>query len=206
MCEDNIAKDESLFCHTDSNGSIWLIRLINTNTKYFRIEAVKEWNSEILEKIIRHHNGRGNTIITDGWPSYSWLNQNKSGYHHIVHILGRHDFGFGEQSTSHVESIWSDIKRLISKYYVTVKPTNFIYYAKEIEWRKKVSKLYNSAKLANLKEILNHISITVEYELLEKSQIDDFDKEDYDIDLESNESENDENSDEQDSEYMDVQL
>ena len=34
----------------------------------------------------------------------------------------------------------SDIKRLISKYYVTVKPTNFIYYAKEIEWHKKFAK------------------------------------------------------------------
>lgn len=132
MCEDNesayIAIDESLFCHTGSNENIWLIGLINTNTKYFRIEAVKERNADILEKIIRHHIGRGNTIITDGWPSYSWLNQNNSGYRHIVHIHGRRDFGFGEQSTSHVESIWSDIKRLFSKYYVTVKPNNFIYY------------------------------------------------------------------------------
>ena len=46
MCEDNaseyIAIDQSLFYHTGSNESIWLIELINRNTKYFRIEGVKE--------------------------------------------------------------------------------------------------------------------------------------------------------------------
>ena len=39
---DNIAVDEALFCHTTQNQKIWLIGLINTRTKYFRIEAVKE--------------------------------------------------------------------------------------------------------------------------------------------------------------------
>ena len=71
---------------------------------------------------------------------------------------------------------------VFSKYYVTVKPNNFIYYGKEIEWPKKVDKLSNSAKLANLKEIFNHICITVKYELLDKTQIEDFDKEDYELD------------------------
>ena len=46
MCEDNaseyIAIDQSLFYQTGSNESIWLIELINRNTKYFRIEGVKE--------------------------------------------------------------------------------------------------------------------------------------------------------------------
>jgi hypothetical protein len=36
----------------------------------------------------------------------------------------------------------------------------------------------------------------VKYELLDKTEIEDFYKEDYELDLESNESESDENSDE----------
>ena len=41
---------------------------------------------------------------------------------------------------------------------------------------------------------------------MDKAQIDDLDKEDYELDLERNESESDENSEEQDPEYMDVEL
>ena len=53
------------FCHFNGNNQIWLIVLINTQTKDFRIEALLERNSEILEKIIRHHASIGNNIITD---------------------------------------------------------------------------------------------------------------------------------------------
>ena len=46
MCKENestyIVIDQSLFYYTGSNERIWLIGLINRNTKYFRIEAIKE--------------------------------------------------------------------------------------------------------------------------------------------------------------------
>ena len=46
MCKENestyIVIDQSLFYYTGSNERIWLIGLINRNTKYFRIEGVKE--------------------------------------------------------------------------------------------------------------------------------------------------------------------
>ena len=70
----------------------------------------------------------------------------------------------------------------------------------------KFAKLSTSGKSSNLKEIFNHISITVKYELFDKSQIKNFDKEDYELDLESNESESNENIDEEDWENMDVEL
>lgn len=53
---------------------------------------------------------------------------------------------------------------------------------------KKVVKLSASGKLAKLKEIFNQISITLKYELFDRSQLEDLDKEDYELDLESNES------------------
>lgn len=37
---DNITVDKVLFCHSTQNEKIWLIGMINTRTKYFRIEAV----------------------------------------------------------------------------------------------------------------------------------------------------------------------
>ena len=62
-----IAIDESFFCHINGIHQIWLIGMINTVTYNFRIEAVYERNSDIMQKIIKHHIGIGNSIITDGW-------------------------------------------------------------------------------------------------------------------------------------------
>ena len=36
------------------------------------IEPLKSKDSDILEKIIRHHIGIGNNIVTDGWGVYNW--------------------------------------------------------------------------------------------------------------------------------------
>jgi hypothetical protein len=49
----NIAVDESFFCDFNGNQQIWLIGLVNIQTQDFRIEAVYERNSDILEKIIK---------------------------------------------------------------------------------------------------------------------------------------------------------
>lgn len=106
---EKIAIDESVFCHIDGTQKIWVIGLINIHTYEFRLETVIERNSEI----IKFHVGTDNNIITDGWSAYDWLNN--SDYHHIVHILGHHDFGFGNETTSHIESVWSDLKRIIIK-------------------------------------------------------------------------------------------
>ena len=66
----------------------------------------------------------GNSIITDGWSAYNWMNNRDSDYHHIVHIHMQNDFGFGRESTSHVEFIWSVLKRMIEKFYVSVSSKN----------------------------------------------------------------------------------
>jgi len=171
-----ITIDESLFCHFNGNRQIWLIGLINTNTHEFRIEAVYERNSEIMEKIIKHHVGEGNFIITDGWGAYSSMDNPNSGYHRIIHIHGHHDFGHGDESTSHIEGVWADLKRIISRFYVSVKSCNFIYFAKEAEMRKKTSNLSIDKKLDNIKFIFNHISNTVEWDLFTKEEIENFEK------------------------------
>ena len=60
-----VAVDESLFCHNQGHEQIWLIGLINSRNKNLRIEAFKRRDSDILEKIIRHHVRTGNNVVTD---------------------------------------------------------------------------------------------------------------------------------------------
>ena len=67
----------------------------------------------------------------------------------------------------------------MSKIYVSVKSDNFIYFAKESEYRKKISHLTNHEKIDKLISILEHISKTVQFELFNKSDIEDFNKNEY---------------------------
>ena len=147
-----------------------------------------------MEKIIKHHVGEGNFIITDRWGAYSWMDNPNSSYHRIIHIHGHHDFGHGDESTSHIEGVWADLKRIISRFYVSVKSCNFIFFAKEAEWRKKTSNLSNDKKLDNIKFIFNHISNTVERDLFSKEEIEDFEKNEYENDLDDNSAEEDESN------------
>ena len=87
IVNDNISVNEALFCHIMHNHEKWLIGLINTSTKYFRIESVIERTNNI-EKIIRHHICESNNIITACFTSYNWLNNTNTCFNHIIHIHG----------------------------------------------------------------------------------------------------------------------
>ena len=47
--------------------------MINTRTKYLRIEEMTDKNSNNIEKMNRHNNSVGNNIINDGFSSYNYL-------------------------------------------------------------------------------------------------------------------------------------
>ena len=159
-----------------------------------------ERGSETLEKIIRHHIPPGNNVITNKWGSYSWMNNPHSGYNRIIHIHGNRDFWFGEESTSHIKSVWGDIKRILIGIYTAVRPENIVFLIKECEIRKKVSCLSSSGKLFKLQEIFNHIKEPVKLDIYEKSDIEDFTKDDYEDYLEEVEESDDENN------FMDIDL
>ena len=63
--------DESHIHQIDGIHQIWLIDMINIIIYNCKIEAEYERNSEIMQKIIKHHIMRGNSIINDGWDIYS---------------------------------------------------------------------------------------------------------------------------------------
>ena len=56
-----------------------------------------------LEKFIKKYLEKGNTVITDGWLGYSFLDNGNSGYQHIKHLYSGGDFWSGFESTSHIE-------------------------------------------------------------------------------------------------------
>lgn len=61
-----------------------------------------------------------------------------SGYTHIKHVHGGGDFGFGRESTSHIESIWSQIKAKIKDTYYTIPEKNILHFVREAEFKIKL--------------------------------------------------------------------
>ena len=113
--------DESEF--TSLNWKqIWVCGIINSLTKKYRLEVIENRNADNLEDFIRRFIFKWNIIVIDGWLGYNWLNANNSGYHHKVHVHRQHDFGFGSESTSIIESVWAQLKYLIKKIYNTIPP------------------------------------------------------------------------------------
>lgn len=84
-----------------------MIGLINTESKEFRLIPTFKRDSETLKEIIHKYVKRGNFIISDGWQGYSWISEPNSGYYHITHVHGHGQFGYGNESTSHIEQLWS---------------------------------------------------------------------------------------------------
>lgn len=80
--------DESLFTHGKNRMQVWIIGAINTTTKEFRIEPIKERYSELINTFISSYIDKGNHIICDGWRWRFWL---------------------GINSTSHIEALWNDL-------------------------------------------------------------------------------------------------
>lgn len=112
--------DESLINHIDGK-QVCLLGIIDNASKYFRLEAVFNRDEITIKSFISKNVEIGNNIVSDGWSSYDYLDNNNVGYNHIRHIHGRRDFGIGIQKTSHVERKYlaSDqikIKRILSCY------------------------------------------------------------------------------------------
>jgi len=86
--------DETLINHIDGK-QIWLLGICDNKAKEFRIEASYNRDMETLREFINAYVKKGNYIITDGWPAYSFLDHPDSGYRRIQHIHGGGDFGYG---------------------------------------------------------------------------------------------------------------
>ena len=122
-----ISCDESLFTHT-AGIQQWVVGLLNTQTKNFRIELVDAREQTTLKTIITKHVLPGNNIVTVSWPGYNFLNDNDSGYIHIVHNHSIGHFGSGIESTSIIESIWGQIKSKNKSLYHSIPSKKFPFF------------------------------------------------------------------------------
>ena len=131
----NYAIDESLFTHVN-NEQIWVIGIINTSDKtQFRCNYSKIRNTDYLKAFIEKYIKAGNCIISDGWSGYNFLNDENSGYHHISYNHGAGNWGVGEYSTSHIESMWAYLNKSIKKIYYSIPSKGFYYFLKQEAFR-----------------------------------------------------------------------
>ena len=126
--------DESLFVTDQTNNQIWVIGAIDNLTKDFRIDIAFRRNQNVLKTFITQYIEEDNKLITDGWSGYSFIDE-MIGYQRELHIHGSSDFRYGVNSTSHIESLWSQLKATIKNIYYIIPHQNFIYYLREAEWR-----------------------------------------------------------------------
>jgi len=139
--------DESLFIHRDKE-QLWLLGAIDNSSKDFRLEASIRRDSQTLEKFIKKYLEKGNTVITDGWLGYSFLDNGDSCYQHIKHLHGGGDFGTGLESTSHIEGLWGILKSKIKSTYMVIPNVNFMKFLRESEFKYKNRSLNNEGKIA----------------------------------------------------------
>ena len=153
----NFSVDESLINHSE-NRKIWLLGACDNETKEFRIEAAYTRDTATLKEFINTFIEPGNNIITDGWAGYNFLDQPNSGYIRYAHNHGGGNFGLGFESTSHVESIWSQVKAKIKENYHIFPYKVFMRFVREIEFKirirslnfdKKIDKFFECYKLCN---------------------------------------------------------
>ena len=98
--------DERLFTHSDGK-QIWVFGLYSRNTREARCFTVADRTAQNLIPIIQTHVPEGSHIYTDGWLAYIGLSD--LGYNHtrVIHERG---FGSGDNTTNHIEALWSDLK------------------------------------------------------------------------------------------------
>lgn len=128
--EDYIAVDESLF---GKRG--WVLGMHDFNSQEIRLFQLNDRSEESIRSLIEENVEPGSVIVHDGWASYSFLNNNEK-YYNVEHIHGNFDWGFGEESTSQIESEWSYLKRSMLSLYNTFPSSKSIGFLREIEWRR----------------------------------------------------------------------
>lgn len=131
---EKFAVDECNFTY-ENGQQLWILDAIETSKKCIRIEIIHKKNPTNLEKFITNYIPRNSTVITDNWHLYSFMNRPNSHYLHIIHSHTYGDFGYGDESTIHIKSLWANLQYLINKMYNMISSVNFeiLKYISDIE-------------------------------------------------------------------------
>ena len=91
------------------------------------------------------------------WAGYNWL-RNDINYSHSTHWQDHDDFGYGLDSTSHIESIQGNLQITKKMLYYSIPNNNSILFLRESEFRRDISGLSNNDKWIEFKNVLNYIN------------------------------------------------
>lgn len=97
-----------------------MLGVINNQTKDFHVVGTLNRDANTIPKFIQIYIEKGNTIVSDMWGGYHFLDEANSRYAHIFHNDHNGIFGTGLQSTSHIEAIWNIIKSKIKNIYYVI--------------------------------------------------------------------------------------
>ena len=174
-----ISMDESNFIDIDSI-KLWIIGAKNNITNNIRIDVFNTRIEEDVKLFIYNHIKPQNTIITDGWLFYNFLNNNECPYLHEVHVHGPNgNFGYGSHSTRIIEGAWGILQNYIKRIYGAIPGKNFILYLREAEFRFMLSKYSNSEKENKIIEIFKYMYNSSDYELYDDDELLDNNNYDY---------------------------
>ena len=67
------SSDENLFSNTHIGEQIWVLGIVDNLTKDFRLDLSLDRNQERIKSVITQYVESGNTIVTDGWQDYNFL-------------------------------------------------------------------------------------------------------------------------------------
>lgn len=137
--------------------------MLDTNTKEFRLVPTFSRESNTLKDIVLRYIRPGNTLITDAWSGYNWISQPNSGFHHITHNHRYGQFGYADESTSHIKQLQSSLKWFFKRIYVSITGEHFILFLREIEWKITLSLKNDEEKIKELLEIFVYIGNTANF-------------------------------------------
>ena len=133
-----------------------------------------------IVKNLTNHIKEHNTVITDGWASYQFLNDPNCNYKHETHIHGPSgNFGFGLHSTNITEGVWGTDKQYIKKIYNYIPDENFVLFLREGEFRYNIGSLNNPEKERKIIEIFKYLFESSNYDLYDDEKLNDNDNNDF---------------------------
>ena len=86
-------------------AQIWILGIINTSSKQFRLEGCLSRNNDTLKKFIIKFVKSGNSVISEHWIDYNFLIKWIQAFSHIKFYHGICQFGFSLTSTWYIEAI-----------------------------------------------------------------------------------------------------
>ena len=156
----------SLFSHLNEE-QLWFVGLINLRTNDIRLEMVENRNNETLKKIIEKHVMNGNSVVTDSWAGYNFLDDANSRYYHIKYNHANGHFGY----SSMIEGVWGEFKVLFKKIYSSIRSKNLLYFIREMAFRRIIKNLNLDKKLKKFSEVIECVGNGIKEKLLSDNEL-----------------------------------